>query len=370
MQRAVAKFTRARAKVLAGEKSCDQLSPKQKRELDTLFATPIFNVFLPRSQTIASPSWLAKHVRETDNGGREVMCKRGRPQLFQLNFQPSLLSNSVEVDYVTGGSFSIEAVNIQRSNIQCVALHQEEQGAAPEWRLENYEDVDDEEDEAEENQSDEDDSGRESADEDQHLHAPGGFEVSGHDQGFGSDVEDAPDEAVWEGGVEFTEDEDRRDPHEEEQGDGHSAIFRPRGKHASSEFQQMVHEGFIGRLPQVKGSTIGRHTSNSAWSAQYPFHGGHRHFARHFGAARSALSALLQCMEWLAEQHFNDCPTDSGAALVQELQARRYLEDLPDVVIDSYVSRQLLVLCCLCEFRRALDLKSFRRIDSFDGFLQ
>ena len=314
MQRSVAKFTKNRAMLLDGQKDSASLSQKQKDGLTNLFQTPIFMVFLPRSQSIAPPSWVARYVRVTDDGGREVTCRRGRPQLIKLVFESS-------GDFVKGGTWKLSGPNLEPSKIQCVAFSaaQPADTSHVPWCLDQYEDADDTETDQEPNPDD--DALDESEDEDMYMHAPAGFENHNHENEMcsGSEVEDQPDEMAWQGDVANHEKADNEEAPEDDEA---APIHRPRSKHMSPEWLCMVTEGFIDKLPHVKGSTIGRHASSGAWSARYPAISGLRHFARHFGEQRTPMSALLQCMVWLVEQHLDRQQDESFAVLAEELKAR------------------------------------------------
>ena len=314
MQRAVSKFTQKRAKELAGVRDLAGLSEKQVEALESLFREKIWMVFLPRTQSIAPPSWMDKFVRIKDNGDREIKCKRGRHQLLQMEFQPHQTEHGP--DYIQGGDFFIAGPQIPSSQVRCMAL-QASGSEAPQWRLENY-DVDDVDEPDEEEAADEGTS----AEEDERLHQPAGFQnfVPDHDQS-GSEIEIVEGEEeevleVWGWQAEAMETKPQ-DIHET------PAILRPRGKHSAEEWKLLDEEGWMEKLPCVPGTTLSKHKKQNAWSTKY----GNWHFARHATESRSPLLALLLCMAWLVEQHFNHCPSDELAALHQQLLARISLED-------------------------------------------
>eukprot|EP00438_Fugacium_kawagutii_P029399 Skav223380 [mRNA] locus=scaffold2634:201140:209818:- [translate_table: standard] len=334
VQRAVAKFTRSRSQILSGEKEVSKLSDKQKTQLQALFDGRIYHVFLPRTQCVAPPSWMAKHVRTTDAGEKEVTCKRGRPQLFSLKFTADLTENG-QMDYFQGGKFSLTGPNIAESPIRCVALRlagEDGEDSAPQWRLENY---DGEDEDSEAGEAEEDDMS-ESSEEDQ-MQAPRGHELgyrSGSDMEAFDDWEDLQEDEgveIWRGGP------DDKQPLQvgtaEEPTGTSSPILRPRAKHESAEWQLLEDEGWFQQLPQIQGTTLSRHNHIGAWSSRYPTPAGMRHCARHFGETKSALVALLECMAWMVSQHFTHGGKDDDyAVLHQRLLARIAIED------------------CICEF--------------------
>ena len=332
IQRTVSKFTKDRSALLLDVSDPNGLSAKQKADLDTLFGTKIWHVFLPRSQSIASPAWMRKSVRVKDDGSREVTCRRGRPQLFSLIFTPDMTSEGV-VDYVTGGTFAISGSGLEPSKIRCVVLKHTEP-LPLQWALEGYDDADAEEEDAAAEA--EDDGGDESSEEqDVNLHMPDGLQRPCHDEGLHSGSElDVVDDAeadecyeVWSGGCEDVETVEPMAAEHTDAINVSNAILRPRGKEASEEWIIFVQEGWAERLPKVVGSTIGRHSSKSAWSTRYPTSNGLRHFARHWGEHRSRLSALLQCAAWLCEQHYLHTQSEDIAKLTQELLARKFVEE-------------------------------------------
>lgn len=336
VQRAVAKFTRSRSNLLCGEKEAANLSDKQKTQLQALFDARIYHVFLPRSQCVAPPSWMAKHVRTTDAGGKEVTCKRGRPQLFSIKFTADLTDG--QTDYINGGKFSLTGPNIAESPIRCVALKltgEDGEEGAPQWRLENYDEVEDEDSQGE---AEEDELLSESSEEDA-LQAP-----RGHELGYrsGSDMEACFDD--WEDlqeedeGVEMWRGSpDNKPPMQtgtaEMETGTSSPIHRPRAKHESAEWKRLEEEGWFKELPQIPGTTLSRHNQICAWSSRYPTPAGMRHCARHFNESKSAFVALLECVAWMVSQHFQyGGKDDAVAALHQRLLARIAMED------------------CVCEF--------------------
>ncbi|CAK9061724.1 ATP-dependent RNA helicase eIF4A [Durusdinium trenchii] len=104
----------------------------------------------------------------------------------------------------------------------------------------------------------------------------------------------------------------------------HPLALRPRGKHTSKEWAQAVQEGWVDKLPYVKGTTLARYSKNLAWSTKYPTEDGMRHFLRSFPAQRTPFVALLQCMEWLVQQHYRKCGTH--LSLTAELRDRLKME--------------------------------------------
>lgn len=342
MQRSVSKFTRQRSQLLSGKSNTNELTTKQKDALKKLFDTVIYHVFLPKTQCVAPPTWMAKHVKVKANGEREVTCKRGRPQLFTLQFFPATRSRALI--YEKGGKFKIGGPNMPQSEIRCVALKGDEhdEHAAPQWRLENY-DADDEENASELNRDSADEevdsfANATSAEEDVEMHEPEGHILRGHDAGVvsGSDLEEENNEEeepveMWQGSPnENDSGEAHADcPDGNAGGDAHaqSLILRPKLKHETKEWETLHDEGWIDKLPKVSGTTLSHHKQVGAWSTRYPLDGGPRHFARHYNENRTAMSALLQCVEWMVLQHYEKTGDEKMAALHQQLQARRKLED-------------------------------------------
>ena len=271
---------------------------------------------------MAPPSWLVKHLRTKDDGEKEVTSKRGKPQLLKLKFTPDTLQTG-EKDYAAYGSFHISGPNFPPCRCKCMAVEGEVE--VPAWRLEEYGD-DSESDEAGDEEDERiDHSSPSSSDiEDAKLIPPP--EQLAHERAFGhcaasasEDEDREPGEVVWE--PETQDEEIAEQP----------LVQRPRGKHLSEEWIQAVEEGWVDKLPQVKGTTLARHSKSNAWSTKYPTKEGMRHFMRSFNTStqrRSPFLALLQCMEWLVQQHYLKC--GSHLHLLTELGDRRQVEeDLP-----------------------------------------
>lgn len=322
MQRSVAKFTRQRSQILHGKSTPKEISEKQKDQLRKHFSTVIYHVFLPKTQCIAPPSWVAKHVKVSSNGKREVTCKKGRPQLFTLKFTPSKTRGVV--DYLQGGKFHIGSENMPESEIRCVALNGDG-NSAPQWRLETY-DANDEDpaelDNDSENEEVDSFANATSAEEDVEIHEPEDHIVRAHDAGLqsGSDLEEEnnEEEELWQG---------HQDGHDAADVQNDAAIVRPKLKRETKEWMILKDEGWMDKLPKVSGTTLSHHQHIQAWSTRYPLNEAVRHFARHYSETRTAMSALLQCMEWMVLQHYEKTGEEKAAALHQQLQARRQLED-------------------------------------------
>eukprot|EP00438_Fugacium_kawagutii_P012202 Skav207860 [mRNA] locus=scaffold1988:72409:76968:- [translate_table: standard] len=341
VQRSVTKFTRSRSQLLAGVRDPGHLTEKQVQALRKLFSSKMWMVFLPRSQSMALPSWLAKHTRLKDNGDMELTTNRNKPQLLCMEFEAAVNEGDV-VDYIHGGEFSISGPQFPPSKVRCVALQPSESSSAPEWRLENY-DVDDVEADQEDpsahgaDEEDEADAFQDTSDEeDENLHAPADFFDVGHgfegDQEAGSDLESLDGEEpqeTWCCDAEEVLDVNAAPTHaqaENLEGDEQAIsapIQRPRGKLDAAEWKLLAEEGWFDKLPHVAGTTLSKHSKQQAWSSKY----GSEHFARHISEHRSAVVALLMCMEWLVEKHYLKSGDEKMAALHQELKMRRYIED-------------------------------------------
>lgn len=334
VQRSVSKFTKSRSDIL-GKDSEPALSAKQMSQLQTLFDTPMYMVFLPRVQSMASPSWLKKHMITKDNGEREVTCKRGRPQLLKLMFEAARTEDGA-VDYINGGQFKLAGPNVPPSPIQCVALTPEEPSRP--WRLEEYEDDDDDEvdvpEGADENPEEENDMS-DSVSQDAEMLAPQGLEkaqVQTHMEQL-EGLSDSGDEFLaWRYEPEETEaletPADDMTAKQTLQMTTAAEVLRPRGKLTSAEWLLLEREGFIDRLPQVQYTTISKHKKFGAWSTKYPADGGMIHFSRSYGEQRTPLVALLLCLEWLVDRHLETVLAggDDFKILRQQLETRRFLE--------------------------------------------
>ncbi|CAK9118440.1 unnamed protein product, partial [Durusdinium trenchii] len=253
LQRAVAKFTKERSK-LVQDGAGNDLTRKQKDSLSSLFAKPIWMVFLPRKQKVAPPLWMQKHTKIDQHGSMVVTCKRGKPQLLELRFRPVTLSGGSEVNYVSGGEFYLSGPNFPAALVKCVALQASDAAAAP-WRLEEYDDDNADEEGSDGEQSSDHPSATESAEQDEVLEPPARWQPDRLYENFeGSDCERHD---LWkpEGQVEAEESEAEFCEAAEED---HGAISRPRGKTTSAEWLQVVAEGWTYKMPTVENSTLGR----------------------------------------------------------------------------------------------------------------
>ncbi len=339
VQRFVSKFTKNRSDILAKD-SGPALSAKQMSQLRTLFDTPIYMVFLPRVQSMASPSWLKKHLITKDNGEREVTCKRGRPQLLKLTFAAASAEDGT-VDYINGGQFNLEGPHVPPSPIQCVALTPGEPSQP--WRLTEYEDDDDDEvdapEGADENPEEEENDMSDSVSQDAEMHAPQGLEKAQaqiHMEQLEDYFSDSGDEFLaW--GYGPTKKKDALGTGADDAADDMTAektlqptheVLRPRGKLTSAEWLLLEREGFIDRLPQVAYTTISKHKKSGAWSTKYPTDGGMFHFSRAYGRQRTPLVALLLCLEWLVDRHLETVVAggDDFKLLRLQLETRRSVE--------------------------------------------
>ena len=284
-------------------------------------------VFLPKKQKVAVPAWMHKHTK-MENGKMVVTCKRGQPHLLQLRFQPATLSGPDEINYVSGGDFYLSGPNFPSALVKCVALRASDTAAAP-WRLEEYDDNDDNEGESDQDDHSSDQS-TESASPDEELQPPANWQFHLHlEQESDSDCE-LRDLGQPAGQEEVQKDEAdmQSEACEEKEEDGQ--IVRPRGKLTAPEWVQVVSEGWVSKMPTVPDSTLGRHSQKGAWSARYPGKGGPQYCSRSFGTLRTPVCALLQCMAWLVSTHAKTvvAEREHWRALARELSTRASQEEL------------------------------------------